>query len=76
MSSENIATMTKMMESLPDSVQKQVVEHLREYIATLEEEKEWDILVNKTEGKLVSFAQKAKQEIAEGKAVTMDYDQL
>ncbi len=70
MSSETIATVTKIMESLPDSLQQQVVEHLREYIATLQEEKEWDNLVNKTQNKLIDFAKKAKQEIAEGKANT------
>ena len=32
MSSTAIATMTKMMESLPEPVQDQVVEHLREYL--------------------------------------------
>lgn len=76
MSSENIITVTKIMESLPDSIQEQVVEHLREYIATLQEEKEWDNLINKSQNKLVDFARKAQQEIAEGKAVAMDYDQL
>lgn len=74
MSSENIATVTKIMESLPDSIQKQVVEHLREYIANLQEEKEWDNLVNKTQNKLIDFARKAKQEIAEGKSQLMDYE--
>jgi hypothetical protein len=76
MSSENIATVTKIMESLPDSIQGQVVEHLREYIANLQEEKEWDNLVNKTQNKLIDFARKAKQEIAEGKSQLMDYEQL
>jgi len=76
MSSETIATVTKIMESLPDSLQQQVVEHLREYIATLQEEKEWDNLVNKTQNKLIDFAKKAKQEIAEGKAKLMEYEKL
>jgi predicted PurR-regulated permease PerM len=68
MSSETITKVTKMMESLPDSLQQQVVDHLREYIATLQEEKEWDNLVNKTQTKLIDFARKAKEEIALGKA--------
>ena len=76
MSSENIVTVTKIMESLPDSLQQQVIEHLREYIETLQEEKEWNDLVGKTENKLIDLARKAKQEIAEGKALVMDYDQL
>ncbi|WP_330204018.1 hypothetical protein [Cyanobacterium sp. Dongsha4] len=76
MSSENIATITKIMESLPDSTQEQVIEYLREYLATLQEEKEWDCLVNKNQNKLIDFARKAKQEMSEGKAQLMDYEQL
>ena len=76
MSSENITTVTKIMESLPDSLQQKVVEHLREYIETLQEETEWDYLVNKTQNKLIDAARKAKQDIAEGKATSMDYDRL
>ncbi len=33
MSSRAIATLVKMMESLPEILQDRVVEHLREYIA-------------------------------------------
>ena len=35
MSSETIATVIKMMESLPETAQEQVVEYLREYIEEL-----------------------------------------
>lgn len=76
MSSENIITVTKLMESLPDQLQQQVINHLREYIDVLQEEKEWDHLVAKTQPKLIDFAKKAKQEITHGKAELMDYDKL
>jgi len=76
MSSENIITVTKLMESLPDQLQQQVINHLREYIDILQEEKEWDNLVAKTQPKLIDFAKKAKQEITQGKAELMDYDKL
>lgn len=76
MSSETIITVTKLMESLPDSLQQQVIDHLREYIDTLQEEKEWDDLVDKTQTKLINFARKAKQEISQGKAKLMDYEKL
>ncbi len=76
MSSEKIVTVTKMMESLPDSLQEQVVDHLIDYIETLQEEMKWKSLVNKTQNKLISMAKQAKQEIAEGKATPMDYNQL
>lgn len=39
MSSPAITTIVKMVESLPDELQEQVAEHIREYIADLEEER-------------------------------------
>ncbi|MGI0482261.1 hypothetical protein ACN4EE_15940 [Geminocystis sp. CENA526] len=68
MSSENILTVTKLIEFLPNSFQEMAIEHLKEYINTLREEKEWDDLVDKSQDKLTDFARKAKQEIAQGKA--------
>lgn len=52
------------------------IEHLKEYINTLQEEKEWDGLVDKNQNKLMDFARKAKQEIEQGKAQLMDYEKL
>jgi len=69
-------TILKMMESLPDSAQEQVVEHLRSYIADLQDERQWDMLVKKTEKQLVAAARRAKAEIAEGKARPLDPDEL
>jgi hypothetical protein len=68
MASENIATVTQMIESLPEIAQTQLIEHLREYIAGLQNELEWDNLVNKTQNNLIKAAKQAKQEIAEGKS--------
>ncbi|HDI00233.1 MAG: hypothetical protein DRP94_01775 [Candidatus Latescibacterota bacterium] len=76
MSSAAIATVAKMMESLPENLQEQVVEHLREYIADLMDELQWDMSFKKTQSQLVSAARKAKQEVAEGKAEPMDYGRL
>jgi hypothetical protein len=68
MSSENIATVTKMLESLPETSQTQLIEHLREYIADLQDELEWDGLVSKTQKNLIQAAKQAKREIGEGKS--------
>jgi hypothetical protein len=76
MSSTAIATVTKMLESLPETAQAQVVEHLREYIEDLRDELEWDALFAKTQPQLVSAAKRAKQEIAEGRAKPLDENQL
>jgi len=76
MSSTAIATVIKMMESLPETAQDQVVEHLREYLEDLRDELQWDTLFKKTQPQLIAAARRAKKEIAEGLAQPMDYDQL
>jgi hypothetical protein len=76
MSAAAIATIVKMVESLPDELQEKVVEHIRDYIADLEDEKRWDTSFQRTQGNLVAAARKAKQEIAAGQSVPMDYEQL
>ena len=76
MTSNAIATVTKMLESLPETVQDRVVEHLREYLANLQDELEWDRLFERTQPQLVAAARRAKQEIAEGHAQPLDYDAL
>jgi hypothetical protein len=76
MSSTAIVTIVKMVESLPDELQEKVVEHIRDYIADLEDEKRWDTLFQQTQGNLVAVARKAKQEIAAGQSEPMDYEQL
>ena len=71
-----IITVTKMLESLPETVQEQVVEHLREYLADLQDELKWDNLFEQTQPQLIAVARRAKQEIAQGRAQPMDYEQL
>lgn len=71
-----IVTAVKMLEALPETAQNQVVEHLREYIAEMQDDVEWDIQFQRTQRQLVAAAQQAKQEIATGLAEPMDYDQL
>ncbi|MFM5897898.1 MAG: hypothetical protein ACKPE1_19060 [Dolichospermum sp.] len=76
MSSPAIATVIKMMESLSEDIQDRVAEHLREYLADLQDELKWDNSFKKTQPKLITFAQRAKKEITEGLATPMDYDRL
>lgn len=76
MSSAAIATIVKMVESLPDELQEKVVERIRDYITDLEDEKRWDTSFQRTQDSLVAAARKAKQEIAAGQSVPMDYEQL
>ena len=76
MASNAITTMTRMMETLPEALQNQIVEHLREYIADLEDELRWQASFNRTQEQLMAAARRAKQEIAEGKSEPMDLDRL
>ena len=76
MASNAIATITRMMETLPEALQSQIVEHMREYIAELEDELRWEVSFNKTQEQLIAAAHQAKQEIAAGKAEPMDLDRL
>jgi hypothetical protein len=76
MSSNSITTIVKMVESLPDDLQDRVVEQVRIYIADLEEEAKWEESFKHTPTNLIDAARQAKREIAEGKSVSMDYDQL
>lgn len=76
MSTPAITTLIKMVESLSDDLQNQVVEHIRHYIANLEDETQWEASFQRTQDNLVAAARKAKQDIAAGQAVPMDFEQL
>jgi hypothetical protein len=76
MSSPAITTIVKMVESLPDDLQERVAEHLREFIADLEDEARWETSFKQTRTSLIAAAQQAKREIAEGQATPMNYEQL
>lgn len=76
MSSAAIATLIKMMETLPDHTQGQVVEHIRDYIAEMQDEQRWDSAFQHTQKELIAAARRAKEEIAAGKSEPMDYDRL
>jgi hypothetical protein len=76
MTSPTITTIVKMVESLPDDLQERVAEHIREFITDLEDEKLWDSSFQRTQDTLAAAARQAKQEIAAGQSVPMDYEKL
>ena len=67
MSSTAIATVVKMMGSLPEPAQEQIADHLRQYIEELQDELRWDGLFKKSQLQLAAAAKRARQEIATGK---------
>lgn len=74
--SSAITDLVEMVEALPDEIQRQVVAHVREYIADLQDEQRWDESFSRTQSALVAAAQRAKQERAAGKAKAMNYEEL
>lgn len=76
MVSPAIATVVKMLESLPEETQSQAAEHLREWLANLEDESAWDQSLAKTSKKLYRAAREAQRQIADGKAEPMDFSKL
>ena len=76
MPSPAVTTIVKMVESLPVDLQERVAEHIREFIADLEDEARWEDSFRQTQNSLIAAAQQAKRKIAEGQAILMDYEQL
>lgn len=76
MSSTATATVVKMMESLPETAQDQVAEHLREFIEDLQDELLWDESFRRTTPRLIDAAKQAKREIAAGHAAELDPKRL
>lgn len=76
MESTAIITVVKMMEALPQPVQDRVVDLVREYLADLEDEGEWDAQFAVTGPELVAAARHARREIHEDKSDAMDFNRL
>ena len=76
MPSVESATVTQMVESLPDRLRGQVVDHLREYVADLRDEFEWDETFRRTQPGLAAAARRAREQISRGLASPLDPDQL
>jgi hypothetical protein len=76
MTSAATATIVKMLETLPEPAQDQVVDHLRLYIEDLQDEIQWDMAFKNKSPRLAAAARKAKQEIAQGMSEPMDRKRL
>ena len=76
MQSPAVVTIIKMLEALPEAAQDRVADHLREYIAELQDNAAWDELFAGSQDKLAAAARRAREEIAAGKASPLDHDAL
>ena len=75
---ENITlrTINKMLQSLPEKRQEQVLNHLYEYITELYDEIKWDLLFKNSEKEISRIVRQVRQEIKEGNIEDFDYDRL
>lgn len=69
-------TVLQMMESLPEDAQERIADHLREYIAELMDEAQWNEEFASTQSQLEAAARRAKQQIRDGQASPFDPDEL
>lgn len=69
-------TMIKMLESVPEQLQEDVVEHMRDYIEDIRDEAKWKDSFSRTKNKLITATRLARQEIADGKGRPLDIGQL
>lgn len=71
-----LTTILKMVEELPEPLQNQIADHLREFIADIEDEERWDEAFARTQDKLAYATREVSKQIAEGKTEPMDFDKL
>jgi len=76
MASTAIATVIKMIESLPEDAQDQVVDHLRDYLEEMMDDSKWANAFKKTEPQLIAAVRRAKREIADGGAKPLNHKDL
>jgi hypothetical protein len=69
-------TAVKMLETLPSGLQVFIVEKLRELVEEARDDARWDELFEKHRKGLATAAGKARKQIAEGKAMEMDFNKL
>ena len=71
-----IDTLVKLMEMLPDPLQDRVLDHVREYIADLQDELRWDEAFEKSQSQLGRLAEQARKQIADGQSEPLDNRRL
>ena len=76
MVSPALTNIFKTIEELPEAMQNQLAEHLREYLADLEDEELWDETFTKTQVQLSRVTREAAKQIEEGKSEPMDFNRL
>ena len=71
-----VATLSKMIESLPEAHQELLVEHIREYVEELRDELQWNKQFENTQDKLMAAARRARQQMEKQHAKPMNAEEL
>jgi hypothetical protein len=69
-------TITRMVQSLPESLQVSVLEELEKIVAEKRDEVEWNMQFEGKQDQLIAAAKKVKKQIIAGKVEEMDYEKL
>ena len=69
-------TITRMVQSLPESLQVGVLEELEKIVAEKRDEVEWNMQLKGKQDQLIAAAKKVKEQIIAGKVEEMDYEKL
>ena len=69
-------TINRMLESLPEDKQEQVLNHLYDYITELQDEIKWDLLFKSSEKEISLIAKEIKEKIKKGSIEDFNYDRL
>jgi hypothetical protein len=69
-------TVTKMIESLPEHLQKKLLEEITPIIAEALDEAKWETQLQRGSTSLVELAEGVKNRISKGEADPMDFSKL
>ena len=76
MQETTVATVVKMLDTLPPELQERTVEHLREYIQDLLDEQRWEQAFAETQAALQAKGKQVKEAIAAGQSEPLDWERL
>ncbi|NCB40067.1 MAG: hypothetical protein EOM80_15000 [Erysipelotrichia bacterium] len=71
-----MAKIVKMLESLPEQVQEDVMDHLRQYIEEIKDESKWNDSFGKSHNKLAAAAKKSRKEFQDCRSESMNLKKL
>ena len=69
-------TLTKMIESLPEPLQKKLLDEITPLISEALDDAKWETQFQRENEKLIILAGQVKKQISAGQAIPMDFSKL